>query len=54
LAYYVDRVLKGTPPSDLPIERPTKFEMAVNMKTAKTLELTLPNSVIVSADEIIE
>jgi putative ABC transport system substrate-binding protein len=54
LAYYVDRVLKGTPPSDLPIERPTKFEMAVNMKTAKTLGLTLPNSIIVSADEIIE
>lgn len=54
LAYYVDRVLKGTPPSDLPIERPTKFEMAVNMKTATTLGLTLPNSIIVSADEIIE
>lgn len=54
LAYYVDRVLKGTPPSDLPIERPTKFEMVVNMKTAKTLGLTVPNSIIVSADEIIE
>src|SRR6202047_1365373 len=54
LAYYVDRVLKGTPPSDLPIERPTKFEMAVNMKTAKTLGLTLPNSIIVSAAEIIK
>jgi putative ABC transport system substrate-binding protein len=54
LAYYVDRVLKGTRPSDLPIERPTKFEMTVNMKTAKTLGLTVPNSIIVSADEIIE
>jgi putative tryptophan/tyrosine transport system substrate-binding protein len=54
LAYYVDRVLKGTRPSDLPIERPTKFEMVVNMKTAKTLGLTVPNSIIVSADEIIE
>jgi putative tryptophan/tyrosine transport system substrate-binding protein len=54
LAYYVDRVLKGTPPSDLPIERPTKFEMAVNMKTARTLGLALPNSIIVSADEVIE
>jgi putative ABC transport system substrate-binding protein len=54
LAYYVDRVLKGTRPSDLPIERPTKFEMVVNTKTAKTLGLTLPNSIIVSADEIIE
>jgi ABC-type uncharacterized transport system substrate-binding protein len=54
LAYYVDRVLKGTRPSDLPIERPTKFEMVVNMKTAKMLGLTVPNSIIVSADEIIE
>jgi putative tryptophan/tyrosine transport system substrate-binding protein len=50
----VDRVLKGTRPSDLPIERPTKFEMVVNMKTAKMLGLTVPNSIIVSADEIIE
>jgi len=54
LAYYVDRVLKGTRPSDLPIERPTKFEMVVNMKTAKVLGLIMPNSIIVSADEIIE
>ena len=54
LAYYVDRVIKGTPPSDLPIERPTKFEMAVNMKTAQTLGFALPNSIIVSADEVIE
>jgi putative ABC transport system substrate-binding protein len=54
LAYYVDRVLKGTRPSDLPVERPTKFEMVVNMKTAKTLGLTVPNSIIVSADEVIE
>jgi putative tryptophan/tyrosine transport system substrate-binding protein len=54
LAYYVDRVLKGTRPSDLPIERPTKFETVVNMKTAKTLGFTVPNSIIVSADEVIE
>jgi putative ABC transport system substrate-binding protein len=54
LAYYVDRILKGAQASDLPIERPTKFEMVVNTKTAKTLGLTLPNSIIVSADEVIE
>ena len=54
LAYYVDRVLKGTRPSDLPIERPTRFETVVNMKTAKMLGLTVPNSIIVTADEVIE
>jgi len=54
LAYYVDRVLKGTPPSDLPIERPTKFETVVNLKTARILGLSLPNSILASADELIE
>lgn len=54
LAYYVDRVLKGTPPSELPIERPTKFETVVNLKTAKALGLTVPDSIIASADELIE
>lgn len=54
LAYYVDRVLKGTPPSELPIERPTKFETVVNSKTAKALGLTVPDSIIASADELIE
>ena len=54
LAYYVDRVLKGTSPSQLPIERPTKFETVVNLKTAKLLGLTVPDSIIASADELIE
>lgn len=54
LAYYVDRVLKGTSPSQLPIERPTKFETVVNLKTARLLGLTVPDSIIASADELIE
>jgi len=54
LASYVDRVLKGARTSDLPIERPTTFETVVNIKTAKALGLTVPNSIIVSADEVIE
>jgi putative ABC transport system substrate-binding protein len=54
LAYYVDRVLKGTSPSELPIERPTKFETVVNLKTAKALGLNVPDSIIASADELIE
>jgi putative ABC transport system substrate-binding protein len=54
LAYYVDRVLKGTPPSELPIERPTKFETVVNLKTAEALGLTVPGFIIASADELVE
>ncbi|KRP86639.1 hypothetical protein AOQ72_03175 [Bradyrhizobium yuanmingense] len=54
LAAYVDRVLRGTPPSELPIERPTKFETIVNLRTAKALGLNLPDSIIASADELIE
>ena len=53
-AFYVDRLLKGVKPADLPFEQPSKFQFVINMKTARSLRLSVPQSLLLQADEVIQ